>query len=276
MSENIVFIGGGNMATSLVGGLLRAGSIGAENIVVGEPSREGRSRLARQFGVRTTGDNATAVESASAVVIAVKPQVMRAAVLSFVDALGEQRPLFISVAAGVREPSIRSMLYPTAAIVRCMPNTPALLGCGAIGLFANEFVGTEQTALAEKIVGAAGIAEWVRDEAMLDVVTALSGSGPAYFFALMEWLAEIATEMGLESGMASRFAIQTALGAARMAAEGNQSPGRLRENVTSPKGTTEAALKSLAARDTKGMFAAALSAARDRAIELGDELGTEK
>ncbi len=276
MSENIVFIGGGNMTTSLVGGILKARTVDAKDIVVGEPSAAGRDRLVRRFGVRATSDNAVAVQSAAAVVLAVKPQVMRAAVQSFAHALGGRRPLFVSVAAGVREPDIRAMLYPTAAIVRSMPNTPALLGCGAIGLFANEFVGSEQRSLAETVLGAAGITEWVARESLLDAITALSGSGPAYFFALMEWLAQIATEMGLEPDTASRFAIQTALGAARMAAEGDDDPGQLREKVTSPNGTTEAALKSLTAQDAKEVFATALAAARDRAVELGDEFGTEK
>ena len=181
--------------------------------------------------------------------------------------------MIVSVAAGVRVRDIFGGLGHDAAIVRTMPNTPALLGCGATALFANEFVSAEQRSRAENILRAVGVTAWVDDETLLDAVTALSGSGPAYYFFLMEVMERIGVDLGLDQDTARALTLQTALGAARMANETGESPATLRRRVTSPGGTTEAALKRLSAGDFESALNEALKAARDRSIDLGEELG---
>jgi pyrroline-5-carboxylate reductase len=187
----------------------------------------------------------------------------------------ETAPLIVSIAAGVREPDIRRRLGYDAAIVRTMPNTPALLGCGASALYANDNVSAEQRSRAESVLRAVGITVWVDEENRLDAVTALSGSGPAYYFLLMELMEESGVEMGLGREAARALTLQTALGAARMANETDETPATLRKRVTSPGGTTQAALQSLEDAAIAKVVSKALEAARDRAIELGDELGSD-
>lgn len=271
-APTIAFIGGGNMATSLVGGLL-AHDHPADSIWVSDPDTARLKQLQERYAVCTSADNARAVGRADIVVLAVKPQVMKPVVESVRVAVAEHQPLVMSVAAGVREADMRSWLGGDTAIVRCMPNTPALLGAGATGLYANPKVSATQRSAAENIMRAAGITLWVDEEQLLDAVTAVSGSGPAYYFLLMELMEKTGTELGLEADAARILTLHTALGAARMALESGEAPGTLRQQVTSPAGTTEAAIKSFLSGGIEERVRAALTAARDRAIELGAELG---
>jgi pyrroline-5-carboxylate reductase len=271
-SESIAFVGGGNMAASLMGGLI-AGGWDAAAIRVAEPRVERRAELAERFGVAVGADNAGAVDRASVVVLAVKPQVLQAVCREVGPTLAAQGPLIISIAAGAREPDIRRWLGYDAAIIRSMPNTPALVGSGATALYANPFVSPAQRDLGESVLRAVGMTLWVLDEALLDVVTALSGSGPAYFFLVMEALEDAGARLGLERVTARLLTLETALGAARMALESSEEPATLRARVTSPGGTTERAVDRLEAAGVREAFVSALEAARARAVELGDSLG---
>ncbi|HSS63890.1 MAG TPA: pyrroline-5-carboxylate reductase [Gammaproteobacteria bacterium] len=271
-SDTIAFIGGGNMATSLIGGLVADGHP-RDAIWVTDVRADKLEALQDRFRVNTTGDNNLAVRRAETVVLAVKPQVMPAVLADIGPSAKETAPLLVSIAAGVRERDILRGLAYDAAIVRTMPNTPALLRCGATALYANAFVSAEQRSRAENILRAVGITQWVKDESLLDAVTAVSGSGPAYYFFLMELMERIGVELGLNGETARALVLQTALGAARMASETGESPETLRRKVTSPGGTTEAALNRLDAGEFEAVLRQALEAARDRAVSLGDELG---
>lgn len=270
----IAFIGGGNMASSLIGGLIADGCL-PTNIWVADPSSEQRARLHSQFKVHTHTDNNSVVEHASVLVLAVKPQVMREVAESITAAAQQHQPLVISVAAGVRELDLRRWLGNQVAIVRSMPNTPALVKSGATALYANPHVSDQQHQLAESILRAVGLTIWVTDENLLDSVTALSGSGPAYFFLVMEALEQAGIKLGLNEKQARLLTLETAFGAAKMALESPQSPALLRNRVTSPGGTTERALEVLQAGQLEALFVKALEAARQRAHELGDLLGEQ-
>ncbi len=276
MSRQIIaFVGGGNMAASLVGGLIAGGRSPAE-LRVAEPRAERRAELAERFGVDVRPDNADAVQGASVVVLAVKPQVLRPVVAALGPTLQAQGSLVVSIAAGVREPDIRRWLGYDAPVVRTMPNTPALVRSGATALFANPFVSTAQRDQAESVMRAVGMTLWVEDEALMDVVTALSGSGPAYFFLVMEMLEEAAVRLGLDRETARLLTLETALGAARMALESSEDPATLRARVTSPGGTTERAVATLEGAGVRAAFLAAVAAARARSAELGDSLGADR
>ncbi len=265
---NIAFIGGGNMATSLIGGLL-ADHVSSTRLCVADRDPAQRERLAAQFGVRTSEDNAACAEDAEAIVLAVKPQVLHEVCKDLIDTVQRNQPLVVSVAAGVRTDSLRRWLGGgDVAIVRAMPNTPALLQSGATGLYAGAGVSEEQRDLAEAILRATGLTLWVDDEAQMDTVTALSGSGPAYFFRVMEGLEQAATELGLPAQSARLLTLQTALGAARMALESSEPVATLRKRVTSPGGTTEQGLKAMEAGDIDALLGKVLKAARDRSREL--------
>ncbi len=275
MTDGIIsFIGGGNMATSLIGGLIADGRDPA-SIYVSDPERAILEGLADAFRVQTSTDNEEAVSHASTVVFAVKPQIMAPVVRSIAVPGKAHRPLFISVAAGVREPDILRWLGFDAAIVRSMPNTPALVGSGATALYANSFVSDEQRNHAESVLRAVGLTLWVDDENLLDAVTGLSGSGPAYYFLLMEYMERTGISMGLSKDDARVLTIQTAFGAAKMALESSDSPATLRTRVTSPGGTTERALDVLMAGGMEHLIHDALEASRDRAAELGYEFGRD-
>ena len=267
---SIAFIGGGNMAQSLIGGLIQDGWP-ADNITVAEPDAEKLSALHAAFGVKTTTDNADAVASADCLVLAVKPQIM----FPVIDALKDKPApeLVISIAAGIPTASLEQWYQTPLAAVRAMPNTPALLGAGATGLYANERVSDEQRSIAESILRAVGVIQWVTTELDIDRVTALSGSGPAYFFLMMEACMEAAEEMGLSTEAAALLTKQTALGAGKMAIESDISPAELRARVTSPGGTTEAALNSMQSNKFKSIVKEALNAAFERSQELGKMLG---
>ena len=273
-TQRIAFIGAGNMASSLIGGLVNGGHPGSD-IHVADPDQARLKSHAEHHGVNTYADNSRALAHADVVVLAVKPQVMAEVVRGAADAIAQHKPLVISVAAGVRASDIERWVGAPTAIVRTMPNTPALLGVGATGLFANERVSNEQRASAEQVMAAAGITVWVATEALLDAVTAVSGSGPAYYFLLMEMMVKTGIELGLDSETSKALTLQTALGAARMALEAGDDPATLRRNVTSPGGTTERAIQSFLDGGFEQQVAHALTAACERARELGELLGEQ-
>ncbi len=260
------------MASSLIGGLL-SNQYPASHISVTDPDENKLQQLQQQYSVDTTTSNLTAAEQADIIVLAVKPQMLREVCESIQAAVTERRPLIISIAAGIRSTDIDRWLGKQNAIVRCMPNTPSLIQAGATALFANSQCSQQQMQQAEDILNAAGITLWVDDEPQLDAVTAVSGSGPAYFFLLMEAMQQAGCKLGLSEETSSLLARQTALGAARMAMEGDDNPSTLRAKVTSKGGTTAAAIASFEQSNFNDMVERALTAARDRAIELADELG---
>lgn len=270
----IGIIGGGNMARALLGGLLARG-IDPERIIVCEPDATARAALAGQYGVNVSADNHAAVAGAQVVVLAVKPQIMGEVVTALAGDLQLQRPLVISVAAGVRVTELARWIGAGVPVVRAMPNRPALIGAGATGLFADTGVGDVERARATELLAATGLAVWVDSETQLDVVTALSGSGPAYFFRLAELMAEAAIAAGLDAGVARRLAAQTLAGAGRLvAAESDPDLAQMRAAVTSKGGTTAAALASFEAQGLPATVAQAMQAAAQRSRELADP-GTE-
>lgn len=268
---NIAFIGGGNMARSLIGGLLARGWR-AEQIAVADPLPAQLDSLRAQYAVRATSDNAVAARDADIVVLAVKPQEMRRVAEALQTSLAAKRPLVISVAAGIRATDIQRWL-PGIAIVRSMPNRPALQGCGMTGLYATEDVSTERRALAEQILGAVGATLWLEREQHMDIVTAVSASGPAYFFLLIEMLEHAGVAQGLSPEVSRKLAIETAYGSGAMAHAAGEPPAVLREQVTSKGGTTAAALRVLEERHVREAFDAAVAAATRRGAELADEFG---
>lgn len=268
---NIAFIGGGNMASSMVGGLLARGR-DPRRIRVSDPDAGCRERLGA-LGVHTGTDNAEAAAAADVVVLAVKPQQLRGACREIAPAVAERSALVISIAAGIGTPSLQSWLGADAAIVRCMPNTPALLQASASALYATPSVSAEQRTAAHEIMASIGFVDWVEDEEAMHAVTALSGSGPAYFFLVMEAMQLAGENLGLNPELSRRLTAQTALGAARMALETDVDVTELRRRVTSPGGTTERALRVLEERGLRRIFEAALEAASNRSRELADELG---
>ncbi|NCF11128.1 MAG: pyrroline-5-carboxylate reductase [Gammaproteobacteria bacterium] len=270
-SYRIGFIGGGNMARSLVGGLI-AGGIDATRISVAEPDASKRDELSTRFGITTSQDNGTVASDVEVLVLAVKPQVMRQVVTGLAATLHEPAPLLISIAAGVRAASMLRWLGQPLALVRAMPNTPALVRSGATALYASPEVSEEQRSRAESIMRAVGQTLWIDDEGLMDAVTALSGSGPAYFFLFMEALEQAAKELGLPPEAARLLTLETAQGAARMALSSDEGPALLRKRVTSPGGTTEAALGAFAEGGFETLVTRAVRAACERSAELAVRL----
>lgn len=267
MNQTIAFIGAGNMARSLIAGLIADG-YPTRLIVASDPSAEQREYVRERYGIQLADDNASAIAGADSVVLAVKPQAMRDVATGLAAAVRQRRPLVISIAAGIREPALNRWLGGDVALVRCMPNTPALVQAGATALYANDRVSDGQREAAEAILRAAGLTVWVKDEALLDSVTALSGSGPAYFFLVMEALENAGVELGLGREQARLLALQTAYGAAKMALESDEDPATLRQRVTSPGGTTERAIGILQQGGLEALFSQALAGARARCREL--------
>lgn len=266
----IAFVGAGNMAASLIGGL-RAQGTPASAIRASEPNAEQRQRLHAEHGIALFESNAEAIEGAALIVLAVKPQVMKAVCLDLAPHL-QPGQLIVSIAAGIGCASLERWLGQRP-VVRCMPNTPALLRQGVSGLYANARVSAAQKAQAEQLLSAVGLALWLDDEAQLDAVTAVSGSGPAYFFLLIEAMTAAGERLGLPHDTAARLSIHTALGAARMASESEVDAAELRRRVTSPNGTTEAAIKTFQAGGFEALVQQALNAAANRSAELAEQLG---
>lgn len=266
-SPTLAFIGGGNMARSLIGGLARRG-IDTRPIRVAEPMAALRDALAADFGVQTFARGEDAVAGADLWLLAVKPQMMRAACEPLAAAAQASRPLVVSIAAGIPVARLQAWLGGGLPVVRCMPNTPALLGAGVSGLFAGEEVDAEGRQRAEALLSSAGATVWVGEESMIDAVTAVSGSGPAYAFLLAEAMEAAAVAEGLPAADARTLVAQTLLGAGRMLAEAGEPPAELRRRVTSPGGTTQAALEAFQAGGFEALVARAVHAARARSAEL--------
>jgi pyrroline-5-carboxylate reductase len=268
LDQHLAILGGGHMGRALIGGLLRSGTR-SERISVGECSPAARALLAQELGVTATADNARAVDGAAIVVLAVKPQEAAALFADIGPVLRAQRPLLLSVAAGVRLRTLQSWCGAGVPVVRAMPNRPALVGAGATALYAPPAVGAELRAAAERIARAVGEVVWVSDEDHLDLVTALSGSGPAYFFLLAQLMAESAASLGLPAPVARSLAAATLYGAGLLAHTANADLARLKADIASPGGTTEAALAEFAAADLSGAVERAVAAAARRSRELG-------
>jgi pyrroline-5-carboxylate reductase len=266
----IAFLGGGNMATALIGGLLKKG-VDASWISVVEVSPAARERLAARHGVRASTAPDAATQKADTLVLAVKPQDLRPAAAALAGSV--RGKLVVSIAAGVRLDALSRWLGGHRKLVRCMPNTPALIGAGISGLYALPEVSQDERKRTETILGAVGEVVWLAEERLLDPVTAVSGSGPAYVFWFIEQLAESAKKMGIPADAALKLALHTVLGAAKLAAASEQSPAELRKNVTSKGGTTEAALKVFDEEQLAQRFARALEAASRRGADIGAELG---
>ena len=267
----IAFIGGGNMARAIIGGLVAKGAAKSTDITVIEPDASARLRLLAEFGVRAYEAPGPELAGTEAVILAVKPQNMRAAAEKAASAVGDA--LFISIAAGIRLADLARWLGGRARLVRAMPNTPALVHAGITGLYAPEGVGQADRTAAETLLAAVGATLWFDKEGDLDAVTAVSGSGPAYVFYAIEALEQAARELGLAEGASRSLALWTFVGATKLAIERGEDPATLRAQVTSKGGTTEAAVRVLEASGVKGHFATAVKAACERSRELGDELG---
>lgn len=269
-TPTLCFIGGGNMARSLIGGLRQRGTP-AESIRVAEPLPSARDGLQREFGVATFADNAEAAEGADCIVLAVKPQVMRAVCQSLPPSTAAS--LLISIAAGITSAQLDNWLGGQRRIVRSMPNTPALVGTGATGLVANAACTASDKQLAEHILSAVGIVVWIDSESQMDAVTALSGSGPAYGFLLAEAMQAAAQRQGLGAEAARQLTYQTLLGAAVMLGSSSEPADQLRARVTSPGGTTQAAIETLQAGGFEALVDQAIAAATRRGAELAAAAG---
>ncbi len=267
----IAFIGAGNMAGSLIRGLQASGTP-ADHIIAADPA-QGQLNSLVNLGIKTTSDNAVAVNAADIVVLAIKPQIT-GDVLQHLPPL-KRKQLVISIVAGIDMRSLQDWLPNEQPIVRCMPNTPALLGAGITGLFANSSVSDAQREQAQNILNGVGSSVWVAEESQLDAVTAVSGSGPAYYFLLMESMVASAQTLGLDAATSRKLVVETARGAALMACEPDADPATLRQNVTSPGGTTEAALNVMHEQQLAATVEKALRAAKNRAETLALEFGSE-
>ena len=266
----IAFIGAGNMAASLIGGM-RAKGLDAAHIRASDPGADTRARVSAEHGIEVFADNAEAIEGADVVVLAVKPQAMKAVCEAIRPSL-KPHQLVVSIAAGITCASMKNWLR-AQPIVRCMPNTPALLRQGVSGLYATAEVNAEQRQQAQELLSAVGLALWLDEEQQLDAVTAVSGSGPAYFFLLIEAMTAAGVKLGLPADIAAQLTVQTALGAAHMAVASDVDAAELRRRVTSPAGTTEAAIKSFQANGFEALVEKALGAAAQRSAEMAEQLG---
>jgi pyrroline-5-carboxylate reductase len=268
--QKIGFIGGGNMASSLISGLIASGH-SPQHLWVSDINPDTLKLLAEHHNVNTSASNDEIINAVDVIVLAVKPQVLSSVAKSAAALIQQKKPLVVSIAAGISQQSLSRWLGADAAIVRCMPNTPALVLTGATALHANAIVTAEQRNLAENIMRSVGIALWVEDESELDAVTAVSGSGPAYYFLLMEAMEKAALELGLSEETARLLVQQTALGAAKIALESSESPEELRKRVTSPGGTTQRAIETFELGGFTELVSKALHGARDRSIEMSKQ-----
>lgn len=274
MTMTIGFIGAGNMASALVGGLLAKG-FSPKKIILADTQAQ-QLQAFKERGVFTTLNNADVVERADVLVLAVKPQVMKAVLQPLAMVVQHKKPLIISIAAGVSVDSLNAWLGGDVSIVRAMPNTPALVQAGATGLYANAAVTIEQKQQTDTILGAVGLSLWVSQEALIDSVTAVSGSGPAYFFYVMEAMINAGQALGLDEKTARALTLQTALGAAQMAITSDVPPAELRRRVTSKGGTTERAIATFDDANMQDTFSQALAACAARGQELATILGNEE
>ncbi len=272
MTQKIAFIGAGNMASALIRGLIKNG-YPANAIWACDREQKKLNLLRETLGIHVSQDSVDTVSRCETVVLAVKPQAIKGLCSEIRLAVREQHPLIISVAAGISSSTLAFWLGENAAIVRTMPNTPSSVNCGATGLFARPQVSPQQKTMAELLMGSVGIYTWVDKERHLDIVTALSGSGPAYYFLLMEAMEQTAVQLGLPQSTARLLTLQTALGAAKMAMESENTPAELRAQVTSPGGTTEQAIKTFEQGHFFTLVSSAISAANTRSSEIANQFG---
>jgi len=268
---DIGFIGAGNMAYALINGLLNNG-YDSKNIKVSDPNDELLQKREAELNITTFANNSSLVEVCDIIVFAVKPQVLSQVCHGLREKI-KPNHLFISIVAGIRVNDINRWLGGNYPLVRTMPNTPALMQHGVTGLFQNELVNDEQKAIVTNILSSVGDCFWVNEEKLIDAITAISGSGPAYFFLLMQSMTQAGMALGLEEKTAKELSVQTAFGASLMATKSGKDPSTLRTNVTSPKGTTQAAIECFQDQNFEGIVASATRAAYDRARELSAELG---
>ena len=266
----LTVLGAGNMGRALIGGLLRRG-MRAEQITVGESQEGARATLSRELGITATADNAVAIRKANLIVLAVKPQDAGSVLTPLATELQQRLPLVLSVAAGIRVQALQSWCGAAVPVIRAMPNRPALVGAGVTGLYASAVLDASQRALAAHIMQSVGEVVWVETEDALDVVTALSGSGPAYFFLLAETMIRAGVSLGLPVETAQRLSIATLHGAGLLAHGSDGDLARLRAEVTSKGGTTEAALRTLEAAGFNELIARAIDAATHRSRELAEQ-----
>lgn len=269
-NKTIGFIGAGNMASALIGGLVADG-YAADKIWVSDLDEKKCQQLQEHFKIRIAADNNAVARDSDVLVLAVKPQVMKTVCMDLRNALTPAKTVLLSVAAGIKTDTIGGWCGEQCAIIRAMPNTPALVQAGATALYANKNTSGAQRDLAENIVRAVGVAVWVGQESHMDIVTALSGSGPAYFFLVMEVMQKAAIALGLPTEQARLLTLQTALGAARLAMEADDDVAVLRQRVTSPGGTTEQAIKTFVEGNIESLFADAIKAAANRSQTLSSE-----
>ena len=271
--SSIAFIGGGNMASCIIGGMI-ANGFSAQDIIVSEPGEQSRLRLEDTYGLTTLTDNQAAAKQADLIVLAVKPQIMQSVAIDLAPALGANS-VVVSIAAGIPLRALQTWLGADTAIVRAMPNTPAMLLEGATGLFATQHVDPTKRDLVTTIFQAIGYACWVETEAQIDAVIAVSGSGPAYFFRIIEIMQKVGQELGLPEQIARELSRETALGSARMATESGTGAGQLREQVTSPGGTTQAALNTFEQLGLEATFREAMRSALNRAEEMAIDFSAQ-
>lgn len=270
-SPNITFIGAGNMASSIIGGLIAKG-YEASSITASDPYDASLTKLKEIAAVNTTSDNNQAIANADIVVLAVKPQTMKSVLQGIAAAAQTKKPLIISIAAGITSDSIDQWLGDNMSIVRCMPNTPSLVQTGATALHANSLVNEQQRQHADNILAAVGTVLWVEKESALDAVTAVSGSGPAYYFLVMEAMQAAGEALGLSSEQAKQLTLQTALGAAKIAQASDVDAAELRQRVCSPGGTTIEAINVFEQEGLRDTFMRAMIACKDRSEQLAEEL----
>jgi pyrroline-5-carboxylate reductase len=271
INNQLAFIGAGNMAKAIIGGLIAQG-YAAKKITATGPRIENLQKVADEFSVKITTDNLAAAAEADVIILSVKPQMLKQVATELSSALAH-KPLIISLAAGITTESLERWLNGNLSIVRSMPNTPSQVLLGATGLFANRFVSDEQKNIANEILSAVGIVSWVEQENLINSVTAVSGSGPAYYFLFMEAMIDAAVAQGLSRETAKALTLQTALGAATLASKSDLDVAELRRRVTSPKGTTEQAILSLESDQLRAIVAKAMKACANRAEELSKTLG---
>ncbi len=274
IKPHITFIGAGNMSGSIIGGLVNNG-YPASSITASAPTTVNLAPLAAQYGINISTDNHLSASTADILILGVKPQILKAVCMDLAPTLANKTPLIITIAAGIETTHIQSWLGKDFPIIRCMPNTPSLVLKGASGLFANQQVSAEQQRQADEIFSAVGITEWVEHEDQMHAITALSGSGPAYFFLIMEAMEEAAVKAGIPRENARKLSIQTILGAATMAQQSDLEPAQLKRNVMSPGGTTEKAIESFETGGIRELFDTAIYAATQRSKELAELLGNK-
>ena len=271
-TETLGFIGGGNMASAIIGGLINQG-LSADRIHVADPSSDQRERLESLHGIHVHDDNAQCVRACSVLVLAVKPQMMQIALSDLADAIKETQPLLISVAAGILIADIQRWARSDQPVIRVMPNTPALVNAGVSGIYCGNGIKSDELSLAASIMQTVGPVVWLDNESDVDVVTGISGSGPAYFFKLMEIMLSAAKKRGLDHESATTLVLNTALGAAQLALSSEDEPGELRRKVTSPNGTTAAALETMDTLGIENTVESGIEAAIRRSAALAAELG---